>query len=231
MAFGIAGAIPFVVGGRRLLAQRPSIGTARSTQDPVVDQITAEMKRIHDSAKKNGVRGEHVHGFAGQVRVLLAHARATDMDADVRKATGRAIDARGRDAILDAPDADERVAAQLRAMGVDPADQPSRAPLDRDRRAAILDSMLVSGLTPHLERLDAALARAEKSADTFGADVIRGPHAMLAQDCWQSWGMLIDELGIIAQVFTMIGMPELAACMGIADILCTICMYVCCWGG
>jgi hypothetical protein len=243
MAFSIAGALPFVADSRRLFAQRPGIGSSRGSGpsrgsglpggsgDPVVAQIAREMARIHNASKKQGLRGEHVHEFAGQVRILMAHGRAVDLDTQARRSIGAAVDANGRDTIVDATDSDERVDATLRAAGVDPSDRRRRARLSHDRRAAILDSLLTSGVSPHFDRLEAALARAEAGADKFGAGVITGPRPSLAQDCWDSWGAIIDMMTGCAEFFAWSGMEELAAVFGMCALLCEVGMYVSCWGG
>jgi hypothetical protein len=239
IGFGIAGAIPFVAGGRRLLAQRgvgPASGSAkgaandRQTRDPVIDQVNREMGRLHTSIKKHGVRGEHVREFAGQVRVLIAHAEATGLDARVRSGMGAAIDRYGRDTVIDR-EMDPRLRdVELAQFGIDPLDIPIRARLERDRRVALVDGLLAGGVTTHLYQLSAARARAEEKAERLGAEALPLQRGIPAQDCWQSWGVIIDLMDGIASVFAWFA-PELAAWFGLAGLMCECAMYVCCWGG
>jgi hypothetical protein len=232
MGFGVAGAIPFVAGGRRLLAQRPAIGSARQPRDPVLDQITHEMGRMHAQILAHGARPEHVHALAGQMRVVLAHAQATGLDDRVRRGLGDLVDARGRDTVIDRELDDGAADAELRAYGFDPSKRERSRHLDREQRANALDALLTGGLTPQLARLNGALDGAEQKANKMGATIpIAGPHTIVVQDCWQSWGALIDVMNGCAWAVTMMGAPELGAMLEGCTLLCDLCMYVCCWGG
>jgi hypothetical protein len=230
MAFGAAGAAPFLVGGRSLMAQRVAVGSARPVRDPVIDQITHELGRVHASVKKHGVRAQHVHDFAGQVRVLLVHAKAVGLDERAKRGVGGAVDANGRDAVIDTEVDDKKRGADLTTFGFDPSDRTERAPLDRATRARLVDAMLVGGVTPRIERLNAALVRAEDKAERFEADRPLARTGMLVQDCWQSWGVIIDELSFFADICAWFA-PELAAMFGACALLCEVGMYVTCWGG
>src|SRR5207248_2357728 len=152
-------------------------------RDPVIEQIARELGRLQASATKNGVRAEHVHGFASQVRVLLMHAKATGLDARVEEGFGTLIDANGRDTIIDT-EVDRKVLdAQLAAFGINASDAPIRLRPERDKRSALLNSLLVGGITPTLEQLSAALVRAEEKADRMGAAAIPMQRTSAALSC------------------------------------------------
>jgi hypothetical protein len=230
MAFGVAGALPFVAGGRRLLAQRVGVGSARPVRDPVIDQISRELARIQTSMQKHGMRAEQVHGFAGQVRVLIAHADATRLDDRVKRGVGQAIDAHGRDTIIDTEIDEKQLNAQLASLGADTSHLAPRRRMERAKRAELLDSLLVGGVTPHLDRLNAALVRAEGRSERFGAGEVIGRPGVLVQDCWQSWGVLVDMMTGAAEFCAWFA-PELSAWFGLAAAMCEVGMYVDCWGG
>ena len=232
MAFGAVGAAPFLAGGRSLMAERAGvgIGSARPVRDPVIDQITRELGRVHASAKKHGVRAQHVHDFAGQVRVLLVHAKAVALDERAKRGVGEAVDANGRDIIIDTEVDERKRTSDLAAFGFDASDRTQRAPLDRAKRAQLVDSMLVGGVTPSIERLNSALVRAEDKAERFSADEPLLRHGLLVQDCWQSWGVIIDELSFFADICAWFA-PELGAMFGACALMCEVGMYVTCWGG
>ena len=231
MGFGIAGAMPFVAGGRRLFAQRPAIGSAQP-RDPVLDQIAREMGRMHAQIEAHGVRPEHVHSLAGQMRIVAAHTQAIGLDDRVKRGAGALVDARGRDAVIDQEPDDAAADARLRAYGFDPSKRERSRHLDREKRSEMLDSFLAGGVTPHLARFNAALDRAEEKANRMGAAVpVTGPRIIVVQDCWQAWSMLIDELNASAWLCGMIGMPEISVILEGSALMCEICMYMCCWGG
>ena len=232
MGFGIAGAVPFVAGGRRLFAQRPAVGSAREQRDPVLDQVAHEMGRMHAQIEGHGVRPEHVHALAGHMRVVAAQAQATGLDDRVKIRVGALIDARGRDSVIDQEPDDAAADARLRAYGFDPSKRERSRHIDRDKRAAALDALLAGGVTPQLARLNAALARAEDKVNRMDATVpVKGPRVLIVQDCWQAWGMLIDELNGCAWVCSALGMPELGLILEGCALLCDAFMYLCCLGG
>ena len=230
VAFGIAGAVPFLTGRRQLFAQSAALGSMRPPRDAVIDQMTREMARIYTAMKKLGPRPEHIHSLGGQVRLMLAHGQAIDLDARVRAGIAQAIDDNGRDALLDADQDDRRVATQLAAFGMDISDRVPRARAPRDKRAAILDGLLVGGIFQPLERLEAAIEAAEAKVDRLGAFGAPGPRGLFVQDCWSSWGVLIDEMSSIAELATWFA-PELAIWAWASVVSCEIGMYVSCWGG
>ena len=230
VTFGLAGAVPFIAGRRALLAQRAAVGSARPSRDEVIEQITREIARTYTAMKKRGPRPEDVHSLGAQVRLMLAHGRAAGLDARVQAGMARAVDDRGRDAILDA-DVDARtVASSLAGFGMDVSDRMPRPHPARDRRAAMLDTLLVAGISPELERLNAAMERAEEKVDRLGAAPAFGPRGLLVQDCWTNWGALIDEMTAMAELASLFA-PELAIWAWASAAACEVSMYVSCWGG
>ncbi len=142
----------------------------------MVEEITCEMARLHTSIRQRGLRPEHVHGVGTQVRVMLAHARAVDMDDRVRTGIGLAIDRRGRDALINMELDRPAIAAGLQAIGMDvTAHTPVRA-LSHDMRVKTLDQFLASGVTSPLGRLEQPLAETEIAADRNASDLLAAPH-------------------------------------------------------
>ncbi len=169
-------------------------------------------------------------GLARKVRIMLAHARAIDMDARVRSGIGGAIDRKGREALLVSQVSQPAITAGLKVIGMDVADHaPLRMPA-RETMAKTLDELLVSGLTPHLERLEHAIARTEQAADRSTTEVLTGPRIGPVQDCWSDWGALTGEMEAAAMFFSWFA-PEIAGCLWGCYFACEVMMYVMCWGG
>jgi hypothetical protein len=229
MAFGIAGAVPFLAGSRRLFAQRALVGSARPQTDPVVEEISREIARLHTSIRRHGLRAEHVHGIGAQVRIMLAHARAIDMDASVRSGIGGAIDRKGRETLINVEVDQRAIATGLKVIGMDVADHtPIRVPT-REQKAKMLDELLVGGLTPHLERLERTLGVTEQAADLSGSDVLTGPH-IARVDCGDGWHVLEAEMEGAA-MFCGWFAPELAAWFWGCYFACECLEIFMCWGG
>jgi len=209
MAFGVAGAVPFLAGGRRLFAQRAMIGSVRPQTDPVVEEISREMARLHTSIRQRGLRAEHVHGIGAQVRVMLAHARAIDMDARVQSGIGAAIDRKGRETLINTEVDQRAITAGLKAIGMDVADHTPIPMVTREEKAKMLDELLVGGLTPHLERLERAIAQAEIAADRSSSDPLEAAHISTVQ-CALGWRVIEAEMEAAAMFFGWFA-PEIAA--------------------
>ena len=229
MAFGVVGAVPFLAGGRRLFAQRAMVGSTAPQVDPVVEEISREMARLHTSIRQRGLRAEHVHGIGAQVRIMLAHARAVGMDARVRGEMGRAIDQRGRDTLLNTEVDQQAIVAGLKRIGMNVADHtPIRMP-KREDKSRLLDEFLVGGVTPHLERLELAIARTEGVADRSTSEVLSGPH-IAAVGCSDGWNVLEAEMEGAAMFFSWWA-PEIAAWFWGSYFMCECLDILMCWGG
>jgi hypothetical protein len=229
IAFGVAGAVPFLAGGRRLFAQRAMVGSARPEVDPVVEEITREMARLHTSIRQRGLRPEHVHGIGAQVRVMLAHARAVDMDERVRNGIGLAIDRRGRDTLINMEVDQPTIAAGLKAIGKDVSGQTHLRALPRDVRVKMLDQLLASGVTSHLGRLELAMAETEIAADRNAIDLLAGPD-IARVGCSDGWDMLEAEMEGAA-MFCSWWAPELAAWFWGCYFGCERLEMLVCWEG
>jgi hypothetical protein len=229
MAFGVAGAVPFLAGGRRLFAQRAMVGSARPEVDPVVEEISREVARLHTSIRQRGLRAEHVHGIGAQVRVMLAHARAVNMDERVRNGIGLAIDRHGRDTLINTEVDQRTIAAGLKAIGMDVTDHTPLRALPRDSRVKTLDQLLAGGVTPHLGRLERAMAQTEMAADRSSSDLLAGPH-VASVSCSDGWDALELEMEGAA-MFCSWWAPELAAWFWGCYFGCELLELVLCWGG
>jgi hypothetical protein len=229
MAFGVVGAVPFLAGGRRLFAQRAMVGSARPDVDPVVEEITREIARLHTSIRQRGLRPEHVHGIGAQVRVMLAHARAVNMDERVRNGIGHAIDRHGRDTLINMEVDQPTIAAGLKAIGMDVTGHTPVRALPRDVKVKTLDQLLASGVTSHLGRLERAMAETEIAADRNASDVLAGTH-IARVSCSDGWDALEAEMEGAA-MFCSWWAPELAAWFWGCYFRCELLEMLMCWGG
>jgi hypothetical protein len=229
MAFGVAGAIPFVARGPRLLAQRVAVGSSRPSRDLVIEQLAREMARLYTEMKQRGMRVEQIHELAGQVRVMLAHARVARLDTRLMDGVGEAIDANGRDTMIDAERDERDVRLRLAAFGIDaPAGLEPRH-LPREKRAEILDALLVSGVTPYLEQLDVAMAKAEEKATPLSTGIGLRPRALPVCN-GGGWQGLIDMMSGAAQIADWCA-PELAVWFWLSAGACEVGQYLECMGG
>ena len=229
MAFGVAGAVPFLAGGRRVLAQRAVGGSAGPQTDPVVEEISREMARLHTSIGQRGLHVEHVYAMGAQVRFMLAHASAIGMDARVRNGIGDAIDRKGRETLINTEVSQRTITAGLKIIGMDVADHtPLRTPARKDK-AKLLDEFLVGGITPHLERLEQAIAQAEHAADRSTSEVLMGPH-VTSVSCGDGWHVLEAEMEGAA-MFCGWFAPELAMYFWGCYFMCECLDILLCWGG
>lgn len=134
------------------------ITTAQDThQHDADDPVSVELKRQLKAALRGlgGPRhGEASRHLASTVRIAVAQATATGLDAQVIAGVKQAIRARGRDALLTADIAPSRLAAEAREFGVS---VPAMTPFDYASRSAVLDAMLKNGIT----------GTWSKAADTF----------------------------------------------------------------
>jgi hypothetical protein len=231
LAAGVTGAavatIP-LLDGRAAFAERAAVGSARKT-DPLFDQIGREIARIHTSATASGgVGAQHLHGFASQLRLALTQAHATDLDRTVMAGLGSALDARGRDSVLDGePDLD-RVAARLRANGMDVSKGRPRAPLTRDEKSRCLNELLVGGVTPKLAEISAILTSLEPKADkvlTGGAE--RKPQVVPVIDGCLGWGLICLEMRGISYLFDLFA-PEIGWAIWACSYMCELLEWAIC---
>lgn len=232
MGFGIAGAVPFV-GGRRLLAQqRPAIGSVRAVSDtaiagddPVLRQIANEVARALRTAGPNGLGLDQLRTLAAQVRVLLAHAEATGLDARVKREIGNVIDTYGRDALVAAPIDQGKIDATLRTFGFDPSTR-KELPVDRAKRSELLNRLLVAGVTTDLERVELAVSAAVERERRTDGRVPAGARVLPAQ-CGFDW--LAGELNGFAWFIGWFD-PELAAIFAGCGMACELLALAFCGG-
>jgi hypothetical protein len=215
LAFGatsVAGAAIPLFGERRAFAERIGVGSAR-TLDPVLAEVCRELGRIHASAKAHGLRAEHVHGIAAQIRLTMVQARAIDLDSRIKAEVGAAIDEEGRETILGRTIESARIAATLAPYGFDLSNNMPLVPATPDQKSRALNELLISGVTPHLGRLSDGVAAAATKADKVLLDSWTVPHA-LVQDACDWWTALTFMVQMCAEFLTLIdpvvGMVEWA---------------------
>src|SRR5262249_44207769 len=152
-------------------------------------------------------RAEHVHGMASQLRLLLVHAHATDLDRTLITKAGEAIDARGREALL-TDGFQPTVAAMVAPLGFDLSTHAPIPTLTRGQKSEALNALLLRGATPTLVGLSALLTSAEDRADRLLADAPFGPKPVPVQGC--GWASIEEAMNMAATVASWID-PEFGA--------------------
>jgi hypothetical protein len=163
---GAAFALP-VVGGVLLTRERGIVAAACTTcaDDPVsaeaMRQFKAAIRALGKSAK-----GEHARQAAAALRVMAVNARARNLDAEFKRSAQREVSTYGRDNVLMRPFDREQFVATAREFGIVPAPELREIPLAERRQA--LDTLLSTGVTPHLDRAAAFFEAAGADIDRRG---------------------------------------------------------------
>jgi hypothetical protein len=167
----MAAGLPLLAGGGATLAfaQRQS-GAAR-IQDPVVDQLLADMKGAVRSLSKAG-SGEHTRRLASSLRVLAAWGSSRQLDARVKDTIQGVIGREGRQALLRRNVDRMMFRAEARVLGFDaqsnvPVSEP--AVIDDATRQKIVDDLLTNGVTGRWRQLADTLDAAASALDRQAA--------------------------------------------------------------
>ena len=168
----VVAGLPMLGGGvPGALAQRAQPGARR--RDPILAQITAEMKAAVRAASRSG-SGEHPRRLAASLRMLAAWGAANDIDDAVRNALGDAVARQGRDAVLRREMDEQMFAAEAREFGVDLTKVPPFRPVDAATREKVFNELLTTGATARWRDLADLLDRAAAGLDTRAAAQQRG---------------------------------------------------------
>jgi hypothetical protein len=166
----VSAGLPLLAGGGATLAFAQRQNGAARIQDPVVDQLLAEMKRSVRSLSKAS-SGEHTRRLASSLRVLAAWGASQQFDARVKDTIRNVIARDGREALLRRNIDRGMFRAEARDLGFDarsnvPVLEP--AIVDDAQRQKIIDDLLTNGVTErwrHLaDTLDAAAAALDRQA-------------------------------------------------------------------
>lgn len=176
----MAAGLPLLAGGgaTRAFAQRRN-GATR-TQDPVVDQLLADMKGAVRSLTKAS-SGEHTRRIASSLRLLAAWGESQQFDARVKDTIRGAIARDGRQALLRRTLDRAMFRVEAHDLGFDarsnvPLPEPSL--VDDATRQEIVDDLLTNGVTARWRRvadtLDAAAIALDRQAAlrTGGATLV-----------------------------------------------------------
>jgi hypothetical protein len=166
----MAAGLPLLAGSGATLAFAQRQNAAARTQDPVVDQVLADMKGAARSLSKAS-SGEHTRRLASSLRVLAAWGSAQQFDARVEDTIRSVIAREGREALLRRNVDRAMFRAEARDLGFDVrSNVPLLDPpvLDDATRQKIVDDLLTNGVTARWRRvadtLDAAAAALDRQA-------------------------------------------------------------------
>lgn len=174
----IAGA-PLLVEGPSLFAQS-NAATAAGTGslDPFIEYTVRELATIQRHAQEaHKMRGEEARAAAQQIRAAVVYVQGLGLDEEVKRATGSVVSANGRDAVM-YPDVDgQRALAAMRQFGLTLDALPDTGGIDYVTRAALLDDLSKTGITPVLSRIADTLAGASAELDrrvaTMATPIVR----------------------------------------------------------
>jgi hypothetical protein len=125
--------------------------------DPVSAEALRQFKAAIRGLTKSG-KGEHGRQAAAALRVLAAHGKARNLDAEFRTSVRRELKTYGVDNVLLRPFDREQFTATAREFGVEQPPQLTTNATLAERRQS-LNALLATGVVAHMER----------SADLFAA--------------------------------------------------------------
>ena len=176
----MAAGLPLLAGGGATLAFAQRQNGATRIQDPVVDQLLADMKGAVRSLSQAS-SGEHARRVASSLRLLAAWGASHQFDARV-KDTIRGVIARDGRQMLIRRSADRAMfRSEARALGFDVRSNvplPEPPVVDDATRQKIVDDLLTNGATARWRRvadtLDAAAMALDRQAAlrTGGATLV-----------------------------------------------------------
>lgn len=134
--------------------------------DPVLEHIARQLAVLHNGMRRDP-RGEHLRGFAAQLRTMSVYGRQAGIDERLRSALRTLIDRDGRDAVLYAKQDRNHLLDELRRYGAQPDERLIGADSDLDygRRSTTLDALLDGGVSARLQQVALLLERAAPEFD------------------------------------------------------------------
>ena len=166
----VTAGLPLLAGGGVTLAVAQRRNGPARIQDPVVDQLLADMKRSVRSLSKAS-SGEHTRRLASSLRVLAAWGTAQQFDARVKDTIRSVIARDGRQALLRRNIDRAMFRAEARDLGFDArSNVPVLEPtvIDDAQRQRVVDDLLTNGVTGRwrqlADTLDAVAAGLDRQA-------------------------------------------------------------------
>jgi hypothetical protein len=197
----IAG-VPLLVDRPSLLAQSPAASTAAArggSLDPFIEftvrGLAAIQRRAHDS---HSMHGEQARAAAQQIRGAIVYLQGQRLDDDVERVAAAAVAANGRDALM-YPEVDGlKALAAMRQFGLALDAFPDTTGVDFTTRAALVDDLSKTGVTPMLSRIADTLATASAELDRRAA-AVTSPIVRVQDTAW--WNGFCSSLtSTIAQL-------------------------------
>jgi hypothetical protein len=202
----VVAGLPLAAVGAAVAQSQPGFDNGPRLQgDPVFAHLTKEFQRIDKVFKDGTFRADDYGALAANFRLAAAHARAHNLDAQLRAAVQRCVRRVGRREVLDL--------AMKHAHG-----NPTAADIE-----AALDRMLAGDITRPLEEMAAAVQgmhgqMQKRLAASGGANVVRIQSdfdawlrcSILLQRCahWQNQATIACGIAAIP----IIGVPLIPVC-------------------
>lgn len=199
MGFGVIGA--------------PLLG---ESNDLILQHITGEVARLAGELQRSGLRADTLAALARIFRLHVAHAKMTDLDTTLKKATTRIVAGIGAEALVDrasSPIMMGRHHRTLRAFGLD------RIPheiFSRDAHRAAVIRLQTSGVTPTLRQAVDALGRLSATV----AKLTTPLGAARVQGTCQSFRVICNILGPLADALCAVTLvqPEMAPLCAVLQV-------------
>lgn len=172
----VVAGLPLVGGATASLMGAQRQGGAAQVQDPIVDQLLADMKGAVRGLSKAS-SGEQTRRLASSLRVLAAWGATNQFDPRVKETLRAVIRRDGRQSVLRRDVDPSMFRAEARALGFDGTSivpPPVIASVDYATRERILDDMLANGVTAHWKTLADTLDFAAASLDRMASMRSRG---------------------------------------------------------
>jgi len=224
-----------------LCAPDPELRAAAQTgtDDPVLDQISADVLRAYEELRENPRRVDSLRAFEAALRYHATYATAVHFDEAVKRGLKKQITAQGRQGLLEAVVNDDharhRREAELRKRfpGFTPdARVPVSAPILLEDATAALELLERHGLAPSLHAMANQIKglheRLAKSQPIVNVALVKDPSECL----WIE--QALRALEAMAGVICMMSMaqPEfIPACMalGMDIVMYQVLALICNW--
>jgi hypothetical protein len=178
------------------------------SNDLILQYIMGEMARLAGELQRSGLRADTLAALARTFRLHVAHAKMTDLDTTLKKATTRTVASIGMEALIDRASSAtmmDRHHQTLRAFGLDGLPHDT---FSRDAHRAAVIRLQTSGVTPTLQQVVNALGRLSATV----AKLTTPLGAARVQGTCQSFRVICNILGPLADALCAVTLvqPEMA---------------------
>jgi hypothetical protein len=194
----VAAGLPLLAGGGATLAFAQRQRGAARPQDPVVDQLLADMKGAVRGLSKGG-SGEHTRRLASSMRVLAAWGGSKQLDTRVKETLRGVVTREGRGALLRRDVDPAMFDAEARVFGFDGTSAvplPVPVSVDYATKQRVIDELLTQGVTARWRSVAATLDDAARSLDRLASAKTAGV-TLIAQTDPSICRMLRQELSYL----------------------------------